>query len=103
MPGPTGQAPPDVRGRQPPTRLREKQRRIGICRLEERPGPRQVALERLAGVLAERHEPGLSALALHAYGFGVVVERVEIERNELFGAQAAGIGQLEQGPVAQLE
>ena len=67
------------------------------------PAAGQVALERLPGVLADRDEPGLAALALDAHRLGVEVERLEVERDELLGAQPAGVGQLEQRPVAQLE
>ncbi len=49
-----------------------------VDRLQERAPTRQVALERLPGVLADWDEASLAALALHADGLGVEVERLDV-------------------------
>ena len=54
-------------------------------------------------VLARRDQARLVALALHADGLGVEVDARDVEGDELLGAQAAGVGELEQRPVAHLE
>ena len=60
---------------------------------------RDGAQRRLAG----GHDPRLGALALDAQLLGVEADRGHVEVDELLGAQAAGVGHLEQRPVAQLE
>ncbi len=83
---------PPWRGTARPTRRRRARAALG-----------QIPLERAQRVLAGRHDPGPAALALHAHRLGVEVDRVQLERHELLGPQPAGVGELEQRPVAQLE
>ena len=73
------------------------------ARLEPGPGGRgaQVALERALGRLADRHDPGLGALAEHPQLLGVEVDVADVEVHDLLAAQAAGVGELEHRAVAQ--
>ena len=54
---------------------------------------------------ARRSAPPASCepLPVDAHGLGVEVEVAEVERDDLLGAQAARVGELEQRPVADLE
>ena len=71
---------------------------------ERRAAALEVARERRA---APARRPGtmrvLRALALDAHLLGVEVDRADVEVDELLGAQAAGVGELEQRAVAQLQ
>src|SRR5215212_6173987 len=79
MSRPGSQAAPDVGGREPPTGLREEQRRLPQARVERPAGALQVAADRRQRVLADRHEAGLAALALDADLLGVEVDRADVE------------------------
>ena len=96
----------DVGGRQPPAGLRQEQRRARTGRRRPRaPGGRGPgsARARRSACSPDRDEPRLAALALDPHRLGVEVDRVDVERHELLGAQAGRVGELEQRPVAQLE
>ena len=66
-------------------------------------GPRrcQVALDGSQRVLADGHDPRLVPLSVNAHDLLVEPDRIEVERDQLLGAQARGVGELEQRAVAQ--
>ena len=103
VPRPDPQAPAHVGGRQPPAGLREEERLVAVTGRERRPRTLQVAPDGAQRRLAGGHDPGLRALALHAQLLGVEADRGDVEVHELLGAQPAGVGDLEQRAVAQLE
>src|SRR5690348_15699804 len=94
-PRPRPQAAAHVGGRQAPAGLREEQRRLAVAGLEGGTGALEVARDRSQGGLAGRHDPGLAALARDAQLLAVEVDRRGVERDELLGPQAAGVGDLE--------
>ena len=63
----------------------------------------QVAPQGPLGGLADRQQPLLGALAEHPQLLGLEVERADVEVDDLLAAQAAGVGELEHRPVAQLQ
>src|SRR5215204_432901 len=67
------------------------------------PAALQVTGERRLGGLTHRDQAGLAALPLDANPLPVEVRRVGAEVDHLLGAEAAGVGELEHGPVAHLE
>ena len=62
-----------------------------------------VAAQRSPRRLSDRQQPLLRALAEHPQLLGLVVQRAEVEVDDLLAAQAAGVGQLQHRPVAQLQ
>src|SRR5215208_5031993 len=67
------------------------------------PAALEVTGERRLGGLAHRDQARLAALPLDAKPLPVEVRRVGVEVDDLLGAEAAGVGELEHGPVAHLE
>src|SRR5215207_10921701 len=103
VPRPRAQAAADVRRGEPPAGLGEEQRLLPRAGVERAAGALQVAPDGAQGVLADGHEARLAALALDPHLLGVEVERADVEVDDLLGAQAARVGELEQGAVALLE
>ena len=64
---------------------------------------RQVALEGPLGGLTHRDDPRLRALAGHAQASPTRSRDRPVEVDDLLGPQPAGVGELEQGTVADLE
>ena len=83
--------------------LREEQRGLAVAGSAARARALEVAGHGAQRGLTRRDDPRLRALALHAQLLGVEVDRGHVERDELLGPQARGVGDLEQRPVAQLE
>ena len=92
-PGP--QPPAHVGGRQPPAGLRQEQRRLVAPRRrgggEHRTGPLGVVGHRPQRDLPDGHDPRLGPLALLL----VEVDGADVQRDELLGPQARGVGDLE--------
>ena len=65
------------------------------------PRARQVGVDGLQGVGADRHEPLLAALAAQQHGAVDPVEVVDVEPDGLGDPGAGAVEHLEQGPVAQ--
>ena len=94
VPSPDAQPAAHIGGREAPPRLRQEQRglvlpsrRAGAAGgAERRAATLGVGAQRLERVLADGHHAGLAALALDPHLLVVVVERREIEVDELFGA-----------------
>src|SRR5919201_1624683 len=84
-------APGSCAGRRPPPA--GAWRRNGAGRAVRRP-PRR---------LADRHDARLGALTEDAKLLPVEIDSVEIEVNDLLGAQAARVSELEERTVAKLE
>ena len=80
-----------------------EQRLLLARRARAHGGRLQIAAQGALGGLADRHQAGLLALAGDAGELGLEVDAAEIERDDLLGAQAARVGELEQRPVADLE
>ena len=57
----------------------------------------------MLGGLADRQQPLLRALAEDPQLLGLEIEGAEVEDDYLLAAQAAGVGELEHRPVAELE
>ena len=90
-------------GDEPPPAAAEEQRGSSRAAPSAWRATSQIAAQRALSGLADRHDPRLRALAGDADGLGVEVDVAEVERDDLLGAQAAGVGELEQGTVADLE
>src|SRR5436305_10822392 len=99
---PDAQASAYVGSREPAAGLRQQQGAL-LCNVEGRAAAVEVALERPAGMLADRYEPRLRALPLHAHDLAIEVDRVDVERDQLLRAQTGRVCELEQRAVAELE
>src|SRR5205809_226766 len=84
-------SPPDVGGREPAAGLRQEQRGLATAAVEGVARALQVAPERAQGGLPRGHEAGLAALALDAHLLAVEVDRADVERDQLLGAQPGGV------------
>ena len=89
------------RARVEPAAARREEERVLRTACELRPGLAEIAPEHVRGLLAERHDALLAALAAHAHELLVEVHVAEIEADGLGAAQPAGVRQLDERPVAQ--
>src|ERR1019366_5625417 len=99
---PDPQSTADIRGRQRATGFRQQQRRLLVVG-ERRASALQVALQRAQRRLPDRHQAGLRTLALDPHLLGIEVHRVDRQPDQLLGAQARGVGQLEHRSITQFE
>src|ERR1700730_5337298 len=102
---PYAQAAAHVARAQRTTGLAEEQRLlISAGRIEQaRAAGIQIEPQGRRGLLPGRQVARLASLALHAQLLAVVVDVAEPQRYELLGAQAAGIGELEERAIALLQ
>jgi hypothetical protein len=100
---PAVEPPTHVGGREPPSPDRDEERGLGRIPHEPRAARREVALEGALGRLPHRQQTLLLALARDPHRLRLEVDPAEIEGDDLLAAEAAGVGELEHGPIAKLQ
>src|SRR5918996_4165063 len=95
--------PPAYVGRREAAAALREEERLALPAVQRRPGACQIAVERAPGVLADRDDPRAAPLPLYAHLLGVGVRAGGVEVDELLGAQARRVGELEHGAVAEVE
>ena len=75
----------------------------GVVRALGEPWPPvpEIACDPEGGLLPERHDPLFAALAVHADGLLLEVDVGQVEADRFGAAQAGGVHQLDQRPVAE--
>src|SRR5262245_3357881 len=103
VPCPDAQAPSHIARGQAFAALREEERGLGVGAGQRGTSTFQIGRNAAQRRLTSGHEPRLSTLSLDTDLLFVEVDAVDIEIDELFRAQAARVGQLEERTVALLE
>src|SRR3954453_3887897 len=103
VPRPHAKATPNVGGREPPPGLREEQSLLTADIRQGRARALGVARKGTPRRLAGGDDPGLGALAFHTYLFRLVVDRADVELDQLLGAESARVRELEHGTVGQIQ
>src|SRR5215210_8259061 len=88
-PCPSPQPAPEIGRAEPPAALGEEHRALLWLALarQERPAALEVGVQRAPGLLADRDDPLLAALAVHTQLFRVEIGVAGIERCQLLGPQ----------------
>src|SRR5262249_11186224 len=86
--------------REPPAARVHEERRAAALRPNERPSLREPRAKRLFGLLAERHDPFLAALAERAQLPRREVHVLEVEPHQLRDAEPARVEELQERAVA---
>ena len=103
---PRPQAPSEVRGAEPPSALGQEERRLGLLRrfARQQGSPAlEVGRQRARGLLADRHHALPPSLSVHTHLLSVEIGIRQVEQRQLLSPQPCGIGELEDGAIAQLE
>src|SRR5215218_1530885 len=101
--GPEAEAAGHIAIRKSAAALREEEGALARIDREGMAGFVEIAAQGALGGLAHRQQPLLRALSQDAQLLGLEIQCADVEVDDLLAAQAAGVGELQHRPVAQLQ